>query len=180
MASDKQNYPNAGHKAFPYFFTTDEDDVNPIEGFWLKEPYSPPFVEDYKYNYDLAIFYNSLAGNDFVDCRCSRWDIQNYNVIVETWLNSTDLKSIRDNIRPGAVGELYNILGRPRYYDKTWRGKNTLRLLPTPSSASMRTSNLKNMRDETLIYVKNITTHPINENWTEIKIEGMISGTNSL
>lgn len=134
------------------------------------------------YNYDLAIYYDSLTGNDFIDCRCSRWDVSNYSVIVETWLKETDLQTLRANITPGAVGELYTILGRPKYYDATWAGNNTLRLLPTPSSNKMNNSTLRNMRDETLIYVKNTTTNPVgaDSGWINIKIEGVVSGTSDL
>ena len=186
MASDRYNhpatfYPPTGHKAFPYYFTTDHAGT-PIEGFWLTEPYVAP-GPTFKYNYDLAIHYgNDLNGDDFIDCRASRWDVSNYSVTVETWVTQSQLDLIRDNTTPGAVGELYTILGRPRYYDKTWSGENTLRLLPTQSSSKMSESTLRNMRQETLIYPKNITTHPIvgSNGWIEIKIEGMISGTNNL
>jgi len=173
-------HPYASHRSFPYLFTTDTYS-NPIEGFWLgEEEVIVPHA--WGYDYDLAIYYGSLSGNNFVDCRCSRWDIQNYSVVVETWLKEDQLALIRENTRPGAVGELYTILGRPRYYDKTWDGSNTLRLLPTPSSNYMNDSTLNKMRKETLIYPKNITTHPIqgSNGWIGIKIEGMISGTSSL
>lgn len=141
--------------------------------------FGTPPVHPNKYNYDLAIFYDSLAGNDYIDCRCSRWDVQNYSIIVETWLKKDDLQTLRSNITPGAVGELYTILGRPRYYDGTWAGDNTLRLFPTPSSNEMPGSTLHEMRSEKLIFVKNITEHPLeaSSGWTEVKIEGMISGT---
>jgi len=134
------------------------------------------------YDYDLAIYYDSLSGDDFIDCRCSRWDVQNYNVILETWLKKADLQTLQSNITPGAVGELYTILGRPRYYDSTWQGNNILRLLPTPSSNEMNNSTLRKMRRETLVYVKNTTTNPIDgpQGWVNVKIEGMASGTTSI
>jgi len=183
--SEKDNHPAATHKAFPYFFTTDTSGT-PIEGLWLKETPSTPSVEtQYKYAYDLAIYYDSLGGNDFVDCRCSRWDVQNYNVVIETWVKEAQLQLIKNNTIPGAVGQFTDILGRPRYYDQTWNAfgnGNTLRLLPTPSSSKMNTSNLRNMRQETLIFPKNITTHPIvgSKGWINIKIEGAISGNSDL
>lgn len=114
-----------------------------------------------------------------IDCRCSRWDVQDYSIIIETWLKKSDLQSLRNSITPGAVGELYKILGKPRYYDQTWSGDNTIKL--TPDSTSY--SNLYNMRDgDTLIFVKNITDSPLDgaSGWMNVKIEGYISGQGAL
>ena len=132
----------------------------------------------YTYDYDLAIYYNDT---NYVEGRCSRWDVSNYSVVVETWLSKTDMDNLINNIVPGAVGELYKILGRPTYYDQTWQSNNTIRLYPTPSSNLMNNSTLHIMRDEQVIFPKNITTHPINDTpWIHIKIEGLISGNQDL
>ena len=63
------------------------------------------------------------------------------------------------------------------YYDQTWVGQNTIRLVPTGS-----TSNLENMRSERLLYVKNISDSPIESDsgWLAVKIECMISGSGGL
>lgn len=132
------------------------------------------------YDYDMAIYYGSGLDSNFIDCKCSRWDVSNYSVVIGTWVNKTQAQNLRSNITPSAVGELYKVLGRPTYYDKTWSEANTLRILPTLSSNFMNNSTLKEMRDETLLYVKNYTEHIINENWVEIKIEGYVSGSQSL
>jgi hypothetical protein len=169
------DYPNATHIAsegFPYYF---DDDHGICWG--------PCVVElPWKYDYDLAIYYGGMGSDDFIDCRCSRWDVQNYNVIVETWLKKSDLDTLLDNTRVGAVGELYRILGSPHFYDKSWTAANTIKLLPTPSSNYMGTSTLKKMRKETVIYPKNISLHPIDGpgEWHEVKIEGMISSNQDL
>jgi len=125
---------------------------------------------------DLQIYYDSLTGSDFINCWCSRWDVQNYNVIAETWMKKADLQTLRANITPQAVGELYTILGRPRYYDSTWRGENTLMFSPNSNF------QLANMRNDVLVYVKNITDTPVAgpSGWLNVKIEGMISGTGAL
>jgi len=128
---------------------------------------------------DLTIFYDTFANPNYISCRCSRWDVQNYNVIVETWMKKSDLQTLRNNITPQAVGELYNILGKPRYYDKTWQGNNTIKLTPNTSHHS----NLSKMRDgDTLIFVKNISDSPVKgpSGWINCKIEGMISGQGAL
>ena len=75
---------------------------------------------------DLLIYYDSLTGNDVISCRCSRWDTDNYSFIIETWLKKDDLNTLISNITPGATDELYNILSKPTYYDKTWQGQNIL------------------------------------------------------
>ena len=153
------------HHHFDYFFSD-------TEGITLGSPIT------YFYDYDLAIYYGSDLNTNFIDCRCSRWDVQNYSIIVETWIKKSSIQNLRNNIVPGAVGELYTILGKPLYYDQTWEGNNTIRLYPTPSSNYMDNSTLKEMRRDTIVYVKNYTEHPIpNTDWVEIKIEALISGS---
>jgi len=135
----------------------------------------------FHYYHDLLIYYGNRDTKDYIDCRCSRWDVQNYDVIVETWLKKSDLITLRDNTVPGAVGELYTILGKPRYYDQTWQGNNTLYLKPNPAPEDMTMSNLENMKEDCYIYVQNITEHPItNTDWISVKIEGKLSGSSAI
>ena len=121
---------------------------------------------------DITISGNACS----IDCFCSRWDVQNYNVVAETWMKKSDLQSLRASITPQAVGELYTILGRPRFYDSTWSGENTLKLSPNSNS------QLDMMRSDVLVFVKNISDTPITgpNGWLSVKIEGMISGTGAL
>jgi len=85
------------------------------------------------------------------------------------------LDSLISNIVPGATDELYTILGKPTYYDKTWQGRNTIKVKPHPSS------NLRNMRSNRVIFPKSVTTHPItNTEWIEVKIEGFLSGASDI
>ena len=126
----------------------------------------------------LQIYYSSMSNEDFIDCDCSRWDVNDYGITIEVWLKKSDLQILRRNITPGAVDELYTILGRPTYYDKTWTGNNTLKLLPNIHNDS----NLKDMREETIIYVKNISDSPIAgaSGYINVKIEGYLSGSQRL
>ena len=142
--------PDKSHRRFTYYF---DDDYGFCFGpcGWVAPPPGS------KYNYDLAIFYGGMGDSDYLDCRCSRWDVSDYSIIIETWLKKDDIQTLLSNIVPGAVGELYKILGKPLYYDKTWTAGNTIKFLPTPSSNHMQDSNLKNMSDETVAYPKNIT-----------------------
>jgi len=179
--TEKTDHPGATHNSFPYFFANAGLEDPPewkVDGihFGMEIEIIIPNFNPIWIN-DLAIFYGDSLNTDYLDVRCSRWDVDNYSHTVECWINKTELYNLLDNIRPGAVGELYNILGKPRYYDKSWTGKNTIRLYPTPSSQQMNMSNLKYMRDEKIIYVKNISQHPIkNTQFIELKIEGYVSG----
>ena len=180
--TEKTEHPAASHIAFPYFFadagTEDRLTTNRVHGFDFGilvieiEPIGAPIWIN-----DLAIFYGQGLDTDYIDCRCSRWDVQDYSVIVSTWLEKDDVDTLLENIRPGAVRELYKILGKPKYIDSSWQGYNTIRLYPTPSSQRMNDSTLKRMRRNQIIYPKTITLHPIrNTQFIECKIEGYSSG----
>jgi len=155
-------------------------DVEATDGFYgnvykveLIVYYQPPADKD------LTIYYKPFNAGHYIDCFCSRWDVQNYQVIIETWMNGDDVKRLREHIVPGATGELYTILGRPKYYDKTWDTSNTLWL----SSNNNQNSTLGTMRPSNkLIYVKNISDSPVKgpSGWISCKIEGYISGSGDL
>lgn len=116
---------------------------------------------------DLIISGSSCS----IECRASRWDTQNYSTTIETWIDKSDLQSLISDVVPGAVGELYQILGTPFYYDKSWAGENTIQFKPIVGS------RLASMRSNKTMFVKNLTTHPINStDWIEIKLECYISG----
>ena len=185
-ASDR---PARSHFQFPYYFT--DNDNSAIDG-GTKRGIDFNSYWDW-YDGDMFIYYDDFEDHTkkIISCWCSRWDVQNYSMVIETWLKREDLQALRDNITPGAVGELYTILGRPRYYDSTWSKENTLKIKPLNFTGreyarnyfySGSRGNLSNMRKETLMYVKNITEHPIkgSEGWVEVKLEGMVSGTSSL
>lgn len=181
-------HPSSTHYQFPYFFT-DNDESAP-DGGDLHGIGFNTYIQTY--DGDLLIFYDSLSqtASNYIDCWCSRWDVSNYSFTIETWLKKDDIDTLRTNITPGAVGELYRILGRPLYYDKTWSRDNTLMFFPniyksfdraTQNYISGSATNLSKMRSKTIGYVKNVTEHPIpNTDWIEVKIECMISGSGGL
>jgi len=125
-------------------------------------------------NKDLTIYYSSLSSPHCISCMCHRWHQSNYNITIETTLSKADTITLLDNLTPGAVGELYSILGSTLYYDKTWSGMNTLKLTPN-SNANSRLAAMKN---ETIVYVKNITTIPLDGDnlLMNVKIEAVRSG----
>lgn len=170
-------HPSASHSSFPYYFDGTEGIT------W--GTFSDSWVD---LDGDLLIYYDSLEGSDFIDCRCSRWSTDNYTFSVETWLYKDDYQTLLDYITPGATGELFKILGKPTFYDQTWQGNNTIRIVPVSSSRynnitdsfeGRNTSNLYNMRDPKIGYVKTITTSPIRgaDGWMFVKLELNVSGS---
>lgn len=95
---------------------------------------------------------------------------------METWLKKSDLQNLRSSLTPQAVGELYVILGRPKYYDTTWTASNTITITPTLSG------NIDLMRSKVTLFVKNISDSPLegSSGWIDVKVEGLISGSGSL
>ena len=193
MPIETPDHPNWSHYKFPYAFS-DNDEAAPDGGG--KQGINFGNIWKYGANGDLLIYYNTtdLSGENpnYIECWCSRWDVQDYSVIIETWIKKESVEILRNSIKPGAVGELYNILGVPRYYDKTWTKANTLVFYPLQYTKKVKyedwsegdeftKSNLKFMRDKRIVYIKNLSEHPIkgNSGLIEIKLEGYISG-NSL
>jgi len=113
---------------------------------------------------------------------CSRFTSDNYSNVIETWMTKSNLQNLRNSIRPGAVKPLITIMGLPHHFDMSFSGKNTLRLIPNPSSASAGGSNLGFMRKEYVVYPKNISYGPIESNsgWIQIKLESFVSGCQEL
>jgi hypothetical protein len=111
-----------------------------------------------------------------IDCGCSRWDYDSYTFTIESWVTKSNYQDLRNSVRPGAVGELYNILGRPRFYDKSWSAANTLTF--TPAAGSL----LSKMRRNTTGFCKNIMSSPLegDKGWIWVKVECFISGTGDL
>lgn len=146
-------YANVGHWSSPVTFYT---------------PDNPPEV----CNRDLVISGNGC----WMCCWCSRWDNNNYSTIIETVTTKDELDELRSSITPGAVGELYTILGKPTYYDKTWDGSNTIKLIPNTAK------QLGRMRTDKVMFVKNINTSPLEgpDGYISMKIEGLTSGSGDL
>jgi hypothetical protein len=144
--TDQEDNPSASHFAFPYFFF---DTIS--EGLKLiGVEYIPP------YDLPLNIYYGTLKEPDFINCWCSRWDAQDDSIIIETFLTESQVKTLSDNITPGAVSALFTVMGKTTYYDSSF-GSNKLLFRANKN----QTSNLVNMRNEFSGYVKNFTSYPI-------------------
>jgi len=188
--TERDTHPNASHYSFPYYFT-DNDNSSPDGGNKHGISFNQYFLNYYG---DLIIHYDISKDewdDGYIDCWCSRWDVDNYSVTIETWLKETDFKNLMDNIKPGAVGELYTILGRPKYYDKTWSDSNSLKIIPNNAKRREKLnqerignnrSSLTKMRKEIIMYPKNVTSSPVkgSSGWIYTKIEGYISESGDL
>lgn len=91
-------------------------------------------------------------------------------------MDKSDLQSLEASVIPGAVSDIYAVTLGHSYYDTTWTGKNTIRLIPIDNTDS----TLWKMRKSTGLFCKTLTTSPINPDWISVKIEGMKSGAISL
>ncbi|MBE3094408.1 MAG: hypothetical protein IMZ52_05205 [Actinobacteria bacterium] len=187
MPTERQSHNFASHYKFPYWFAnagTEGD--NGVAGI--------NFSQIWKFTKDLVIYYGTRdkETNQYVEGWCTRWDVQDYDVIVSTFLSKADLQILKEHIRPGAVKELYKILGKPKFYDSSWQGFNTLLLVPNihkkwnvfagydEDEKIKPESSLNKMRNEKTVFVKNITENPMgaDTNFINIKLDCCISGGN--
>lgn len=108
----------------------------------------------------------TLTYEDSINCWASRFDIDNYNITVETQLTPGQRNDLFNHVTPGAVRELYNILGTPYFIDSTYSSGNTLIFSPS--------GNLSDIVNEYKIAVKSISDTPIGagNKLFNVKIEG--------
>ena len=78
----------------------------------------------------LRIFMHSSNSSVYIDCWCTRWTEDNFNVTIETFLGSANRNLLASNITPGIIRELKSILGKPWVLDGTFSNRNTLFLQP--------------------------------------------------
>ena len=115
---------------------------------------------------NLRIYY---SGNKYpiyyIDCWCKRWDEGNWDTVIETFMESSNRNTLFNYVTPGAVRELYNILGTPKYIDTTYNSANTLIYEPQAGYG------LSSLREKRTVAVKNISDTFINKENFNIKIE---------
>ena len=103
-----------------------------------------------------------------IRCWCNRWDEGNWDVTIETMMDAHDRNFLFEHVTPGAVSELYNILGTPYYKDSTLKSGNTLIIAPYSSDFG-----LNDLAQSRTIAVKNISDDFVNWEIFGIKIEGL-------
>jgi len=129
--------------------------------------YTAPDTAYYTEGNSLRIYVScNNYPNNYIDCWCTRWDEGNWDVTFETFLGSGARDFLFSNVTPGAVRELYNILGTPRFIDTTYKSGNSIRIFPIAGTG------LYNLREERIIAVKNISDSFITPDRFHIKVEG--------
>lgn len=115
----------------------------------------------------LRIYYScNKYPNYYIDCDASRWDETNYDITIETFLRKTNRNKLFNNLVPGAVGELYEILGKSVFKDSTYSSGNTLILHPLDGTG------LSGLREDRTIAVKSISDTFVTKDLFNVKIEG--------
>lgn len=74
----------------------------------------------------LRIYLPSAQASDYIECWATRFDEENYNIVIETFLGSANRNLLFSHIVPGAYRELFNVLGKPKVIDSTYQKQNTL------------------------------------------------------
>ena len=117
---------------------------------------------------DMFIYYRLDAtppgDEEHLNCWCSCWNRNNYELTIETTLNNTERDLLFDNVYPGAVTELFDVLGEKYFVDTTWQDKNSLIL------QQVSTFHLKEMHRKTKVAVKSISYENLNRWHWRIKI----------
>lgn len=103
--------------------------------------------------------------NHYIDCWCTRWDEDNWGVTIETFMGAGARNFLFNNIVPGAVTELYNVLGTPYFYDTTYESGNTIILEPNNGY------NLSGIRERRRVAVKSSSDTFINKDYFSVKLE---------
>jgi len=102
----------------------------------------------------------------YIDCWCSRWDEGNWDITIETFMGAGARDFLFQNVVPGAVRELYNILGTPKFIDTTYTSSNTIIIDP------MHGYGISSLRERRTVAVKHIKDSFINKDYFSIKLEG--------
>jgi len=98
---------------------------------------------------NLTIFIPAIRRELYV--WCSKWDEDDWSIRLEFIANKPTRDIIIGNITPGAVSELYNILGEPKFIDTTYSSGNTLIIAPVSGTG------LAQLREKTKVAVKGYT-----------------------
>jgi hypothetical protein len=108
----------------------------------------------------------TYSGSSYVDVPISRWDEDNWGITIEAFMESGNRNTLFANVVPGAVKELYNILGTPTFQDLTWESGNTWTVEPLDGYG------LSSLRQGREIAVKSISDTFINKDYFLVKVEG--------
>jgi len=118
---------------------------------------------------DIEIYVGGMTDNEKIKSYCTRWDVSNYLLTVETFVDKDNANLIRENCNPGQYQRHDILTDHPQFTDLSLNNDNMIKIKPL--------SNLSDMREEKIIYVKSYGEHILSKNLLNIKIEGYISGS---
>ena len=116
-----------------------------------------------------------ISGNNCsINCWTTRYTTDDLSIKIETFMKKSDLQLLNRSVTPGAIDEAYNILGRSHYYDTTFQGNNTLKLIPIHTNEG----KLEYMRGDRTIIIKNMTSEPVSASneYLNVVLEGYLEG----
>jgi len=118
--------------------------------------------------HSIIIYPSSMSNPTYIECQCTRWDESNYDLTIETFLSSGNRNTLYDNVVPGAVRELYKVLGKPTFKDSTYASANSLVIVPQSGYG------VSSLREKRVMGIKSISDTFANKDYFNCKIEGKI------
>jgi len=116
----------------------------------------------------IRIYYSgSKYPTYYIDCWCKRWDESNFDITLETFLNSSNRDTLFSNVIPGSIREYNTSLGWVINLDGTFSNSSNT-LIVEPQSGY----GISGLRSKKTILVKNISDSFINPNYFNVKIDG--------
>ena len=114
----------------------------------------------------LRIYMPSEQAANYIDCWCTRWDEDNYNITIETFLGSANRNLLFSHMIPGGYSEKRNLLGWIWVRDITYpRNSNTLWLEPQNSYG------ISSVRTGRSVVVKSASDTVITPDYFNVKLE---------
>ena len=114
------------------------------------------------------VYYSGSNLTKYFDCAITRWDESNDSLVIETILTSGNRNTLFSHTIPGAVSELYSILGKKKFIDTSYSSSNTIIVSPTSGYG------LSSLRQQRIIGVKNIQDTFLVLDKFSVKVEGII------
>jgi hypothetical protein len=134
-------------------------------GYWKCNDREDTTVEDSGTGGNDGTLTSESWGNVDIRCWNTRFDISNYDVVIETFLEPTDRHFLFRNIIPGAIREYSNPLGWVINLDETYRSANTLIFEPISGYG------LSGLRSSKTVLVKSANDTFITKDYFGIKLE---------
>ena len=136
-------------------------------GHWkCNDNYPNKTVKDWAGTNDGTISGATWSANDNFNLWCTRWDEGNWDVTIEVMAHKQDRDMIAGAVTPGAVAELYNILGTPYYRDITYNSGNTVVVTP------IHGFGISSLRQQRKIGIKRYSDTHLGKELFSIKLEG--------